>query len=79
MNTGTGQKQQRIRGAGVDKILLTTQEAADALGIGRVKLYSYLGKGLPVVRIGRSVRVHVDDVRKFAEAMREEARRGDAA
>jgi excisionase family DNA binding protein len=62
----------------MEKLLLTTQEAADVLGIGRVKLYQYLGHELPVVRIGRSVRVHVDDVRKFAEERREAAQRGDA-
>jgi excisionase family DNA binding protein len=63
----------------MDKILLTTQEAADFLGIGRAKLYEYLGREIPVVRIGRAVRVHIDDARRFADAMRDEARKGDAA
>jgi excisionase family DNA binding protein len=63
----------------MEKILLTTQEAADFLGIGRAKLYEYLGDEIPVVRIGRAVRVHIDDARKFADSKREEARSGDAA
>jgi excisionase family DNA binding protein len=63
----------------LEKILLSTAEAAEALGIGKTKIYEYLGRDLPVVRIGRSVRVHVDDVRRFADQMREAARSGDAA
>lgn len=55
----------------MDKVLLTTTEAAAALGLGRTKLYDYLGtEALPSVRIGRAVRVHVDDVRRFAEEQR---------
>jgi excisionase family DNA binding protein len=65
----------------MEKLLLTIREAADVLGMGRTKLYEQLDKsgGIPVVRIGRSVRVHVDDVRKFAEIQRERARSRDAA
>jgi excisionase family DNA binding protein len=65
----------------MEKLLLTIREAADVLSMGRTKLYEQLDKsgGIPVVRIGRSVRVHVDDVRKFAEIQREQSRSGDAA
>jgi excisionase family DNA binding protein len=57
----------------MEKLLLTTREVADLLGIGRTKLYEQLDKpnGIPVVRPGRSVRVHVDDVRQFADRQRE--------
>lgn len=56
----------------MDKVLLTTQEAAAALGIGRTKLYEVLGKpgGIPICRIGRTVRIHVDDIRRFAGEQR---------
>jgi excisionase family DNA binding protein len=57
----------------MEKLLLTTREVADLLGIGRTKLYEQLDKpnDIPVVRLGRSVRVHVDDVRQFADRQRE--------
>jgi excisionase family DNA binding protein len=56
----------------MDRILLPTAEAAAILGIGRTKLYEYLDKpgGIRVIRLGRSVRVHVDDVRAFADRQR---------
>ncbi|MGI8825179.1 MAG: helix-turn-helix domain-containing protein [Chloroflexota bacterium] len=54
----------------MDKLLLTIPEACHVLGIGRSHLYALLGKQLPVVRIGRSVRVHTDDVRRFAQEQR---------
>jgi excisionase family DNA binding protein len=58
----------------MEKLLLTTTEAAMVLGIGRTKLYEYLAtRELPAVRIGRSVRIHVDDVRQFAEGRRQSA------
>lgn len=53
----------------MEKILLTPQEAAEALGIGRTKTYQLIGSGtLPVIRIGRSVRIPVDGLRKWLEA-----------
>jgi len=56
----------------MEKLLLTILETADVLGMGRTKLYEHLDKpnGIPVVRLGRSVRVHAEDVRKFAERRR---------
>jgi excisionase family DNA binding protein len=71
-----GRKPGSSEGAGspesMEKLLLTTREAADMLGMGRTKLYEHLDKpgGIPVVRLGRSVRVLVDDVRQFAERQR---------
>ena len=61
---------------GSERILLTTREAAHSLGIGRTKLYELLDRpdGLPVVRIGRAVRIHIEDVRRFAEERRGTAR-----
>jgi excisionase family DNA binding protein len=42
----------------VDQILLRAEQVALALGLGRSKVYELMQRGeLPVVRIGRSVRV----------------------
>ena len=50
----------------MDKLLLTTPEAAKALGIGRSKVYELLQTGqLTSVRIGASRRVPADAVHTF--------------
>jgi excisionase family DNA binding protein len=50
----------------MDKLLLTTLEAATALGISRSKLYELLASGqLPSVRIGTCRRVPADAVHSF--------------
>ncbi len=50
----------------MDKLLLTTTEAAKALGIGRSKVYELLQTGqLTSVRIGASRRVPADAVHTF--------------
>jgi excisionase family DNA binding protein len=42
----------------VEKSLLTVSEAAQVLSIGRTKTYELMSAGdLPVVRIGRAVRI----------------------
>lgn len=48
------------------RLLLTVEEAADALAISRTSLYVLLGRGeIPVVHIGRSVRVPVDALNAY--------------
>jgi excisionase family DNA binding protein len=48
------------------KLLLTPDEAAGALGIGRTKLYELLATGkLPSVRIGASRRVSMEVLIEF--------------
>jgi excisionase family DNA binding protein len=50
----------------MDKLLLTPIEAAEALGIGRSKLYELIQSGrLPSVRIGTCRRVPADVVHRF--------------
>jgi len=50
----------------MDTLLLTTTEAAKALGIGRSKVYELLQTGqLPSVRIGACRRVPADAVHTF--------------
>ena len=54
----------------MDKLLLLLRptEAAEAIGIGRSKVYELLASGeLPSVRIGCSVRVPVDALRAWIE------------
>jgi excisionase family DNA binding protein len=56
--------------SGLPKILLTPEQAAQALGIGRTKLYELLGTAeLPSVRIGGSRRVSVDALTEFVRRL----------
>ena len=49
-----------------DKLLLTVREAQDILSIGRSKLYELIASGaLPVVRIGRAVRLPAKELEKW--------------
>jgi excisionase family DNA binding protein len=53
----------------MDKLLLRPAEAAEAIGIGRSKIYELLARGeLPSVRIGSSIRVPVDRLREWIES-----------
>ena len=52
----------------MDKLLLRPTEAAEAIGIGRSKVYELLASGeLPSIRIGCSVRVPVDALRAWID------------
>ncbi len=52
--------------------LLTADEVAEKLSIGLSTAYMLLQRGdLPSVRIGRSVRVRPEDLRRFVLARRE--------
>jgi excisionase family DNA binding protein len=55
---------------GLPRLLLTPEEAARALGIGRTKLYELLSTAkLPSVRIGGSRRVSVDALTEFVRRL----------
>jgi len=48
--------------------LLTIEQVFTYLGVKRSKVYNLIERGeLPVVRIGRSVRIHPDAVREYVE------------
>ena len=50
----------------MDRLLLRPTEAAEAIGIGRSKIYELLASGeLPSIRIGGSVRVPLDALRDW--------------
>lgn len=54
-----------------DRILLTVEEAARQLSIGRTKAYELISTGdLPSIRIGRAVRVSLSDLREWVNTKR---------
>lgn len=53
----------------MDPVLLTPVEAAAVLRIGRSKVYQLLNDGsLPTVRVGGSLRVPAEELRRWVEA-----------
>ncbi len=56
------------------QLLLTIPQAAKSLGISRAMVYSLIAKrkGLPVIRLGRSIRVPVASLRKWIEEQEQE-------
>ena len=62
----------------MEKLLLRPVEAAEAIGIGRSKVYELLASGeLPSIRVGASVRVPLDALRAWI--VRQLADAGEAA
>lgn len=58
----------------MEPLLLTVPEVQAALAMGRSSIYEMMALGeLPVVRIGRSVRVPARAVREYAERLEAEA------
>lgn len=54
----------------MDKLLLTPEEAAKALSVGRSKVYELISAGsLGSVRIGGSRRIPVDALKDFVESL----------
>lgn len=52
------------------RVLLTVEEAAERLGIGRTFAWRLVGTGvLKSVQIGRLRRVHVDAIREYADRL----------
>lgn len=52
-----------------ERLLLRVEDVAETLGIGRSKTYELIAAGeLPVVRLGRCVRVPAAAVRRWVEA-----------
>jgi excisionase family DNA binding protein len=65
----------------MDPVLLTPVEAAAVLRIGRSKVYQLLNDGsLPTVRVGGSLRVPAEELRRWVEAQVAHGRasRGDS-
>ena len=52
----------------MEKLLLKPAEAAEALGVGRSKMYELLSSGLvPSMKVGGSVRVPAEALRRWVE------------
>ncbi|MBN9098122.1 MAG: helix-turn-helix domain-containing protein [Pseudonocardia sp.] len=59
----------------MDRLLLTAEEVAEVLNVGRCKVYDLIRNGeIESIKIGRLRRIPVDNVRKFAERLIEEGR-----
>lgn len=66
--------------SGVPRLLLTPEEAAQALGIGRTELYRLLAEGfLPSVRIGGSRRISTEALDRFVHSLEPAAGPGGLA
>ncbi len=58
----------------MEKLLVTAEEAAESLGIGRSKVYELIRTGqIPSVRIGSCRRIATIDVLALIDRLREEA------
>lgn len=63
-----------------DRLLLTVEEAADRLGIGRSLMYELIGGGqVASIRVGRLRRVPSQSLTDYVAAMRRQARPPDPA
>lgn len=52
----------------MERLLVRPHEAGDMLGVSRSKAYELIARGeLPVVRVGKSVRVPVDRLRAWID------------
>ena len=58
----------------MERVLLTAEEVAESLGVGRCKVYDLLRSGeLASIKIGRLRRIPVDSVHAFARRLLDEA------
>ena len=58
----------------MDRILLRVPEAAEAAGISRSLAYQLIASGeMPSVRVGRSIRVPAEALRRWAEGLLRES------
>ena len=61
----------------METLLLTERAVGELLSVGRSSVRKLMDTGrLPGVHVGRSLRFHVDDVRRVADELREEAQVG---
>ena len=59
----------------MEKVLLSIPEAAERLSLGRSKLYELMTAGeLKAVRIGRAVRLPVEEVDAYARRLLDEVK-----
>ena len=57
----------------MERVLLTTEEAAESLKVGRCKVYDLIRSGeLESIKIGRLRRIPVASIRAFAQRLLDE-------
>lgn len=62
------------------KLLITTEEAASVLGIGRTRMYELVRSGkVRSVTLGRSRRIRPEDLETYVEQLAEQSNRGEEA
>ena len=62
------------------RLLLTVEEAADRLGIGRSLMYELIGnREIASIRVGRLRRVPLESLTDYVAALRHQARQPDPA
>jgi putative molybdopterin biosynthesis protein len=55
---------------GTPKLLLTIPQVAVAMSLGRSTVYELVQRGeLPVVHVGRAVRVRAEDLQRFVQEL----------
>lgn len=58
----------------METLLLTERAVGDALSLSRSSVRKLMdSRRLPAVHVGRSLRFHVNDVKRIADELREEA------
>ena len=63
-----------------NRLLLTVEEAADRLGIGRSMMYELISGGhIASIRVGRLRRVPLESLTDYVAALRHQARQPDPA
>lgn len=54
-------------------LLITVEEAAQMLSIGRTKMYELINnEGFPVIRFGKAVRIRPSDMQEWLENRKEQ-------
>jgi excisionase family DNA binding protein len=67
---GRGHRALPREGAG-QRLLLTVEEAADCLCIGRTYMFDLITRGIvPSVRIGKLRRIRLDDLERYVSSLR---------
>jgi excisionase family DNA binding protein len=78
MDLGDGSSMMTRWGGVVHKLLLSPEEAAEVLAIGRSKLYELLAEGaIESVAIGTCRRIPTDSLAQFVDRLRSEQRQDD--
>ena len=71
MNTNKEQSMQEPLEAEAPPGLLTIPQVAQYLGVCRAHVYKLINNGLPVIRLGRVVRIHMTSLQRWLEDQEE--------